>query len=153
MLLRYKAIVSQRYQGKDWVSEEILVGVRCYSVFNKVKLSIQDSRRSLHQGTANVGFPALFTSRRQMSGYLSTSGSIVKTVLTWIPSICLVFPHCYRPQNPAASYISCTSCSICIYNSILVAFSYFLYISYILYILYILYTRSFLVVSYSNSDT
>ena len=52
--------MSQKYQEKDWLSEERLVGIRYYLVFSKVKLSIPAFQRFLHQGTANTGSPVLF---------------------------------------------------------------------------------------------
>ena len=84
--LRCQAIMGQWYQRRDWVSEERLVEIRCYSVFSEVKLPIvelplQVLRHSLRQGDR---FP---TTCRLLAP--------LKTKLTRIPSICLVLPHTF----------------------------------------------------------
>ena len=44
VLLRCRAIVSRGYQRRGLVSEERLIGIRCCSVFSRIKLSMQAPR-------------------------------------------------------------------------------------------------------------
>ena len=99
------------YQRRDWVSEERLVGIRCCSVFSGVelplvKLPMQAPRRSLRQEDRSPATCRLLAP--------------LKTVLTRIPSICLILPHTFRTSHTSrTSRTFRTSCNILVHLTFL----------------------------------